>query len=357
MRRVVARCCPTQTRAGVNMAAEILPTHSPHLFDLAVERAVQLLRDGEVVALPTETVYGLAANALNHNAVSRIFAIKGRPTHNPVIVHVASLAMARHCVLDWPPLAGALARGFWPGPLTLVLTRARKIPDVVTAGGPTVGIRWPSHPFVQAVIRSCEFPLAAPSANLSNQLSPTTAEHVRKFLGDTIPLIVDGGQCQVGIESTVLDLSVSPPRLLRPGMIHAEALLAVTGELASGSSAGSRLKSPGLLPKHYSPRAKLLMLSWKDDADLHKKITHHPSHITHHASRTYIVAHTHIPSAEGFGGISVIPHDAEAFARAIYAELHRCDEVGAELIVVEQLPEGQEWQGIRDRLERAAQIE
>jgi L-threonylcarbamoyladenylate synthase len=335
------------------MTAKVLPTHTPQLFDLAVERAAQLLRAGEVVALPTETVYGLAANAMEHEAVSKIFAIKGRPIHNPLIVHVTSLAMARRCVVDWPAMADSLANAFWPGPLTLVLPRSQEIRDVVTAAGPTVGVRWPSHPFIQAVILACGFPLAAPSANPSNQLSPTSAEHVWKSLGDKIPLIVDGGQCQVGIESTVLDVSALPPRILRPGMIHAEAILAVTGALSSSSSAGSDvLKSPGLLPKHYSPKAKLLRLSWHADAELRQKLDRALG--GHPASRTYILAHSTIPSAEGLGGVSVIPHDAKAYARAIYAELHRCDEAGAELIVIEELPESAEWQGIRDRLQRAA---
>jgi len=195
---------------------EILSTHTPQLFTAAVTRAVELLRAGEVVALPTETVYGLAANALDEAAVARIFQIKGRPAHNPVIVHVASLEMARACVKQWPAPAEKFARAFWPGPLTLVLPRAESIPNAVTAGGETVGIRWPAHPFMQAVIRACDFPLAAPSANLSNQISPTSAEHVRGHLAGRIPLIVDGGQSQVGIESTVLDLTVSPARILRP---------------------------------------------------------------------------------------------------------------------------------------------
>src|SRR6185369_6640897 len=141
------------------------------------------------------------------------FAAKGRPAHNPIIVHVADLAMARRCVTEWPQAAAQLAASFWPGPLTIVLPRAREIPDIVTAGGPTVGVRWPSHPFIQAVIRECGFPLAAPSANPSNQVSPTNAEHVRKNLGGKIKLIVDGGQSQVGIESTVIDLTTNPPRV------------------------------------------------------------------------------------------------------------------------------------------------
>jgi L-threonylcarbamoyladenylate synthase len=235
---------------------------------------------------------------------------------------------------------------------------------MVTAGGPTVGVRWPSHPFIQSVIRACGFPLAAPSANLSNQLSPTNAEHVRKALGDKIPLIVDGGQCQVGIESTVLELSASPPRILRPGMIHSEVILAVTGQLATHSGRATHLKSPGLLPKHYSPKAKHVLLGWQNDEDLRRQLTQQASlapkptdkasRITHHESRTHLIAHTHIPSAEGLASVSVIPHDPEAFARAIYAELHRADEAGAALIVIESLPEGSEWQAIKDRLNRAA---
>src|SRR5438270_11204169 len=200
-------------------SAEILPTHTARLFDEAVRRAVEKLRSGGVVALPTETVYGLAANALDAAAVQRIFEIKGRPAHNPIIVHVAGMEMAKQCVADWPPVADRLATAFWPGPLTLVLSRSDAITAIVTAGGPTVGVRWPSHPFIQAVIRECGFPLAAPSANPSNCISPTNAEHVRKQLGSKISLIVDGGQCQVGIESTVVDVSVMPPRVLRPGMI------------------------------------------------------------------------------------------------------------------------------------------
>ena len=332
-------------------SAEVLPTHTPELFRAAVQRAAELLRAGEVVALPTETVYGLAASALDARAVARIFHVKGRPAHNPIIVHVASLAMAKRCVATWPALAGTLAKAFWPGPLTLVLPRARVIPGVITAGGPTVGVRWPRHPFIQAVIRECGFPLAAPSANPANRLSPTNAAHVRKYLGDKLRLIVDGGPAQVGIESTVLDISVSPPRLLRPGMIPEPALLAVIRELVVGAREGSEvLKSPGLLRRHYSPKARLVVWSWKDQAELESL----RAKCGVRSSKVHVVAHTRIPSATGLGGVSVIPHDAAAFARAIYAALHQCDEAGAELIVVEALPDAPEWKGIADRLRRAA---
>ena len=335
------------------MTAEILSTHTPALFAAAAKHTAKLLRAGEVVALPTETVYGLAANALDAKAVAKIFQIKGRPANNPVIVHVASIEMAKRCVNNWPGNADRLAKAFWPGPLTLVLPRAKEIPDRVAAGGATVGVRWPGHPFIQAVIRQCGFPLAAPSANLSSRISPTNAGHVRKQLGGRIPLIVDGGQSQVGIESTVLDLSVSPPQVLRPGMIHAGALAAVIGKVRGSGfrvMGLETLRSPGLLEKHYSPRAKLVVLNWRDEADLKfQLVTRHLPPVTCH-----VIAHTHIPSAETFACVSVIPHDAEAFARAIYAELHRCDEASAELIVVEAPPELPEWSGIADRLQRAA---
>jgi L-threonylcarbamoyladenylate synthase len=335
--------------------AEILPTHTPDLFHAAVERAAAALRRGEVVALPTETVYGLAANAFDENAVRRIFEVKGRPAHNPIIVHVADLAMARTCASAWPTLADQLAAAFWPGPLTLVLPRSSKIPDTVTAAGATVGLRWPSHPFMQAVIRACGFPLAAPSANRSNEISPTNAGHVARSLGDRIGLIIDGGQSQVGIESTVLDLTVAPPRLLRPGMIHEESLVAVTGTLhGSGAGESAVLRSPGMLRKHYSPKARLAVLTWNGETELAAKLDALQARHAIAIARTFIIAHTNIPLSSHGADVSVIPHDAEAFARAIYAELHRCDESGAALIVVEALPDGPEWRAIADRLQRAA---
>jgi L-threonylcarbamoyladenylate synthase len=334
------------------VAAELLSTHTPALFQKAVRRATELLRAGEVVALPTETVYGLAANALDARAVARIFQVKGRPAHNPIIVHVAGGEMAARCVQAWPETAARLARSFWPGPLTLVLPRAKIIPDNVTADGATVGVRWPSHPFIQAVIREGGFPLAAPSANLSNQVSPTNAEHVRQQLGGKIPLIVDGGQSQVGIESTVLDLTALPPRILRPGMIHAGSLAAVIGEIQQATCSGQHatLRSPGLLERHYSPKAKLAVLNWRDDADLELKI----QNLKFKTEGCLVIAHTKIPAGAPFADVSVMPHDAEAYARALYAELHRCDEAGAGWIVVEAPPDLPEWSGISDRLRRAA---
>jgi len=336
------------------VTAHILPTHTAALFNAAVQRAATLLRAGELVALPTETVYGLAANALDPQAVAKIFQAKGRPANNPLIVHVASLALAETCVGQWTPLADKLARAFWPGPLTLVLPRSAVIPDLVTAGGSTVALRWPSHPFIQAVIRECGFPLAAPSANLSNRISPTNAEHVRQQLGGSIALIVDGGQSQVGIESTVFDISTATPRVLRPGMIKATALEAVTGPILPAAPGGvapaGTLRSPGMLKKHYSPLARLVLLNWRDEADLQRQL----AALKLDPAGCHVIAHAQIPAPEGFARVCLIPHDAEAFARALYAELHQCDELGAKSIVVELPPETPAWAGITDRLRRAA---
>jgi L-threonylcarbamoyladenylate synthase len=258
--------------------------------------------------------------------------------------------MARECASEWPEYAERLALAFWPGPLTLVVPRAEISPDTVTAGGSTVGIRWPGHPFMQALIRECGFPLAAPSANPSNEVSPTRADHVRSRLGDRIPLIVDGGPSQVGIESTVVDVTGAVARVLRPGMIHLEALRSVV-EAMEGEEGQARgpLRSPGRLARHYSPRARLRVARWANDAELRAEL----DRLGAEAEATQVIAHTHIPGGEGLGGVSVIPHDAEAFARALYAEWHRIDGTGAGWIVVEDVPEGAGWQGIADRLRRA----
>jgi L-threonylcarbamoyladenylate synthase len=336
-------------------SGRIWPTHTPALFAAAVQRAGELLRAGEVVALPTETVYGLAADARNERAVARIFELKGRPAHNPIIVHVSGVEMARRCAAEWPEAADRLAAAFWPGPLTLVVPRASALPGIVTAGGPTVGLRSSAHPLMHAVIRECGFPLAAPSANRANQLSPTTALHVESAFGAQLPLIVDGGACQVGIESTVVDLTVSPWRVLRPGMIHGGALRAALGsgpvdEIAPQPGPDDVLRSPGQLKTHYAPRAKLLVRTWRDEADLKAQV----AALEGRVGGCFVLAHTVIPSGSEWGGISVIPHDPEAYARALYGELHRCDAAGAEWIVVETVPDEPEWHGIADRLRRAS---
>jgi L-threonylcarbamoyladenylate synthase len=333
------------------MEARVFHIESPETFEEAIKAAAALLRAGQIVAVPTETVYGLAANALDGDAVRAIYRAKGRPAENPVIVHVASRTMARSCVAEWPEHAAALARAFWPGPLTLVLPKADCIPGIVTAGGPTVGVRWPAHPFTQALIRACDFPLAAPSANPANRISPTTAAHVFADMGGRVPLIVDAGPSSVGIESTVLDLSAASPRILRPGMVSREQIESALGApLASSGGPETLLKSPGMLARHYSPRAPLVVMDWSSEAELLETMRVRGVPL----EKVHLLVHERIPECGGFARISVIPQDAEAYARALYEELHRCDAEGAGLIVVEVLPRGAAWDGLRDRLKRAS---
>jgi L-threonylcarbamoyladenylate synthase len=332
-------------------STEVLRTDSPELFSRAVHQAAFWLRAGEVVAVPTETVYGLAANALNPIAVNRLFEVKGRPASNPIIVHVDSVPMGQRCVRVWTKEADQLASKFWPGPLTLVLERASVIPDRVTAGGSTVGLRSPRHGFMHALIQACGFPLAAPSANLSGQISPTQASHVMRGLSGRIPLVIDGGAAAVGIESTVVDLVSDPPRILRPGMIDMSQLRQVLPALqASPASVDGCWRSPGMMAQHYAPQARLLVLDWKDTPDLERQLSHWPMP----RESVHVIAHDRVPEEDFGGRVVQAPRDADGFARFIFAALHRCDEEGAGLIVVERLPEGPAWHGIQDRLQRAS---
>jgi L-threonylcarbamoyladenylate synthase len=289
----------------------------------AMARAAGLLRAGELVAFPTETVYGLGANALDESAVRKIYEAKGRPSTSPLIVHVDSIDMARSLAADWPDAAEKLARAFWPGPLTLVVAKRLHVPDAVTAGLPSVGLRVPEHPVALALIAAAGVPLAAPSANRFTELSPTTAGHVERGLGDRVAMILDGGPCTVGIESTVVSVAGARPVLLRPGMISAAQIEAVVGPLGELPMAGSAHLSPGLHPKHYSPRTPLLI-----------------------AGRD---------AAAAPAGARVAHLDAAALPAAeLYATLHRLDDEGYDAIVVTLPPDTPEWAAVRDRLTRAA---
>jgi L-threonylcarbamoyladenylate synthase len=344
---------PARILDAMNAAwkTEVLGISTPEEFGRAVRRAAACLQAGEIVAVPTETVYGLAANALNPTAVARLFEAKQRPAFNPIIVHVASIAMARRCVAQWPGSADVLASRFWPGPLTLVLPRAAEIPSMVTAGGPTVGVRCPRHPFISALIEACGFPLAAPSANLSGQISPTLAQHVLRGLSGRIPLVIDAGPTTVGIESTVVDLASDPPHLLRPGMIDlAQLRLVLPNILAAGSENPSDLRSPGLLAQHYAPRARLILLDWTDTDDLLRQL----ADCGQEGEFVHVIAHSRIPDSRIGDRVHHGPPDAAGFANFLYAALHDCDDAGARLIVVERPPSTIEWVGIMDRLRRAS---
>ena len=321
-------------------STEVQPADAPG----ALGQAAGLLGQGQLVALPTETVYGLAADARSPGAVARIFEAKGRSAGNPLIVHVDSVEMARGCVAAWPSAAAQLAEAFWPGPLSLVLPKAESIPGIVTAGGDTLAVRCPAHPVMRAVLAKCGFPLAAPSANRSSRVSPTRAEHVVDQLAGRIPLVLDGGACDIGIESTVLDLTGDTPTLLRPGMISLGQLQAVIGPVAVAKppDGDERLKSPGQLPRHYSPRAKLVVCG-----DL-------AAALGQANKATHVIAREPAPANWPSELWHRLPDSASDFARAFYDTLHRCDRLGAETILVQSLPDTDEWVALRDRLNRAA---
>lgn len=305
-----------------------------------IEAAARALRAGRLVAFPTETVYGLGAVATNDRAVAAIFAAKGRPRFNPLIVHVTEAAAARPMV-RWNGTAERLAAHFWPGPLTLVLPRADDCPLslLVSAGGDTVGLRAPAHPVAQALLGATALPVAAPSANPAGQLSPTTADHVDAGLGDRIDLIIDGGPCPIGVESTVLDLTCAPPRLMRPGGVTREQLEAVIGALAGPSMASSveRLRSPGQLASHYAP-ARPLRLDVVDVAPDEALLAFGPQPLQGAATTLNL-------SAAG---------DLEEAAANLFAMLRALDRPEHRAIAVMPVRAEGLGEAIRDRLVRAA---
>lgn len=305
-----------------------------------ISRAASLLRAGQLVAFPTETVYGLGANALDAAAVEKIFTAKGRPNTIPLIVHIDSVQMAKTLAANWPDAAERLARRFWPGPLTLVLPKRAHVPDIVTAGLPTVGLRMPAHPIALELIRKAQLPIAAPSANRFTELSPTTAEHVRQALGSAVSLILDGGAAAVGIESTVLSLAGPHPVLLRPGMISIAQIEEIIGNVMLGSGSAlddSAHPSPGLHPRHYRPVTPLLLTRGIE------------------LPQTGRGAFLWITNTATGEKLIRMPSDAPAYAAALYSTLHELDRQGFDWIAVEEPPDTPAWAAIRDRLIRASQ--
>lgn len=309
-----------------------------------VAYAVARLAAGGVVAIPTETVYGLAADARNVEAVGRVFAIKGRPADHPLIVHIGGAAQLSDWAKDIPAEAYTLARRFWPGPLTLVLKRLPDVPDVVTGGQDTVALRVPAHPLTLELLRRFGGGLAAPSANRFGRLSPTRPEHVVAELDGAVDLILDGGPCRVGLESTILDLTGDEPHLLRPGAVSLAALEAVLGRpVARGGK--SRVRAPGSLPAHYAPATPLVLLAgdrlWQEAA--RQAATARIAVLTHSGAES-------LPRAT----VVTLPSRPEDYARELYATLRELDAGGFDLILVEAVPESEEWLAIADRLQRAA---
>lgn len=306
--------------------------------DLAL--AAQLLKQGQCVAIPTETVYGLAANALHAEAVHRIFDIKQRPDFDPLIVHGSTAEKVFQFAQDVPQIAFDLAQAFWPGPLTLVLPKTDAIPAAVTSGLTTVGLRVPKHPLVQSLLDQLPFPLAAPSANPFGYISPTSAAHVQAQLGDKIPYILDGGSCDIGLESTIVGFDAENKAvILRSGMISATDLAEVLGYLPLIQPSSSSPKAPGMLLSHYAPRTPFKPFFPGVSAENHGFLGMRPS--------SY---------GRQFTSHVFLSEDLNPFvcARQLYHAMRVLDEAGLEGIYFEWPPEGEVWKAMRDRLERAA---
>lgn len=307
----------------------------------AINRAADILAAGGIVAFPTETVYGLGANALNAAAVARIFAVKNRPFFDPLIVHVSDIEQARMCCREFPERAQRLADAFWPGPLTMVLPKSDGIPDLVTAGLPTVAVRMPNHPLALKLIRRSGTPVAAPSANPFGALSPTTADHVLRHLAGKIDAVIDGGACTVGVESTIVSLAGDEPLLLRPGGIAAEDIERVVGPLTLEHAHADRPAAPGQLPSHYAPRTPLRLVKSAPRCG---------------GRRTGLLALQAAPAQHSYEAVEVLSPagDLQEAATSLFAALHRLDALGLDMIVAELCPEEQLGRAINDRLRRAA---
>jgi L-threonylcarbamoyladenylate synthase len=340
--------------------------HDQHTPDAReIEAAAQRLREGRLVAFPTETVYGLGADALSESAVARVFAAKGRPSHNPLIVHVATIEMARRVVKEWTKEAEALAKAFWPGPVTIVLEKAACVPGNVTGGGPNVAVRWPRHPVAAALITSFGGPIVGPSANPSGFVSPTTALHVHQAFAGMDVQVLDGGPCEVGIESAVVSL-VDGPRVLRLGAVSAEQISKVLGVkvtagkkktlasgLASGTQPGTRsgthaLESPGQMESHYAPRSPTILV---DASKLKRALDE--------AQGRCVVLGPLLTSVPKQHRVIPMPMDAAAYASRLYAALREADDLEPALIavvkptIVKGSPDEPMWNAIMDRLKRA----
>jgi L-threonylcarbamoyladenylate synthase len=308
----------------------------------AIRQAAEIIRQGGIVAFPTETVYGLGADAYHPLAVARIFEVKKRPSFDPLIVHIASPAHLRKLVKDIPSSAKKLTEKLWPGPLTVVLFKEEHIPDIVTAGLPTIAVRMPDHPMALSLIKESNCPIAAPSANPFGYLSPTTAEHVREQLGDRVDLILDGGPCPVGVESTIVSFLEDKPRLLRPGGVSLEEIVAMIGKVEINPTK-DRPSAPGMLPRHYAPRTPIL-LDW-DEKHLD----------TYKDKKIGFLAFQEPENLLEFEHIEVLSKkgDFREAAANLFSAIRRLDALGLDLILSEAVPEVGLGRAIMDRLRRA----
>jgi L-threonylcarbamoyladenylate synthase len=311
-----------------------------------IDAAVQALRDGDLVAFPTETVYGLGANAQNPAAVRKIFEAKGRPLNHPVIVHLDSPKFLHRWVAEVPAVATKLAERFWPGPMTLVMPRGANVHEIVTGGQDTVAIRVPSHPMAQQLLTAFGGGIAAPSANRFGRLSPTRAEHVRDELGDTVRMVLDGGESQIGLESTIVSCQADTVRLLRPGAVTASQLREVAPDLIIGADAFSS-RVPGSHPSHYAPTTPMSIVpSGEIDAQA-AAASSGGKRIAVLAQRLPLKSHAYVTWVNA-------GRRPDQFAHDLYANLRALDTAGCQQILVQDVPEGERWDAVRDRLLRAA---
>lgn len=312
-----------------------------------VLRAADLLRAGELVAFPTETVYGLGADAGNPQAIARIFAAKGRPADHPLIVHLPDASHIERWASEIPGMAFKLATAFWPGPLTLIMRRRPSVLDAITGGQDTVGLRVPNHPTALQLLQAFGGGIAAPSANRFGRISPTTAAHVREELGNSVSMILDGGPCQVGIESTILDLSGGEPRILRPGMLDAPSLGAVLGFIPEFGPNAETPRVSGSLEAHYAPQTPMNLVAAADISRLAGNAVQSGQHLAVLAIQPPTFSHDKLEWLSASA-------DPAQFAHDLYARLRELDAVGADLIFVEAPPANDGWRAVADRLRRAA---
>lgn len=338
------------------MTTQIIQIDSSNPCKDQLRPAVVVLRSGGLVAFPTETVYGLGANALDAEAVAGIFKAKGRPANNPLIVHVPDVDAARELAAEWPDAAERLAQRFWPGPLSLVVSKKSCVPKIVTAGGNTVALRVPSGAIARALLTAANVPIAAPSANRSNRISPTRAEHVLRSLDGRIDLLLDGGPTSGGLESTVLDVSRKPARLLRPGLLTREQLQDALGEevLFDNSHTDDRSKSeasimpsPGLLSRHYAPTVPMECIPDAAKSRVRE--------LCFDGSRVgWLAWNEELPEVLPGAIVIRMPLDPASYSAELYAAMYRMESSGVDRIVVTLPPESPEWLAVHDRLRRAS---
>jgi L-threonylcarbamoyladenylate synthase len=326
-----------------------------------IEQAAEVIRAGGLVAFPTETVYGLGTNALDERAVKRIFVVKDRPEFDPLIIHLAGIEQLEKVAINVSDLARKLAEVFWPGPLTLIQWKRTEVPSIVTSGLPTLAARVPAHPIALALLQESGVPIAAPSANLFGRSSPTTAEHVKKDLGERIDLLLDGGPATIGVESTVLDITTTPPAILRPGGLSREALEAVIGPLVIKGEAlplGVTQPSPGLLMKHYAPQAILILCTGENQSESTEKLKQMTSSYLGEGNRVGVLAVDE--EANSFAKLDVVvyslgPDDnIERIAHSLFAGLRALDEQEVDVILTRDFGNSGLGLAINDRLQRAA---